>query len=214
MSSTTTERPECSWARSSPTGRAPLPVGTNALLLATNEPFARIVRFNGSTGAFIDVFTGWITEGSIQDLVFGPDGHLYIGFVHPEPGGGFSYSVRRFHGATGAFLGFAVAPASGWRFAAGEENLAFKPRPVTKQIDTLLVAVEKLQLPSDIETSLSSSLRTAPTAVDTGRVLLARNQLDAFTEKVRPNLGNLIPVPQANRLIFDVNAIKAYLPCS
>lgn len=66
----------------------------------------------------------------------------------------------------------------------------------------------------DIETSLSSSLRTAASAVDTGRVLLARNQLDAFTEKVRPNLGNLIPVPQANRLIFDVNAIKAYLPCS
>jgi len=52
-------------------------------------------------------------------------------------------------------------------------ELAFIPRPVTKQIDTLLVAVEKLRLPSDLESSLSASLRTARTAVDTGRILLA-----------------------------------------
>ena len=92
-------------------------------------------------------------------------------------------------------------------------EIAFIPRPVTKQIDTLLVAVEKLRLPSDLESSLSASLRTARTAVDTGRILLARNQLDAFTEKLRPNVGNLIPEPQGNRLISAADALRAQLHC-
>ena len=73
--------------------------------------------------------------------------------------------------------------------------------------------VENLHLPSDIEPSLSASLRTARTAVDTGRILLARNQLDAFTEKVRPNLGKPIPEPQGNRLISAADALRAQLRC-
>jgi hypothetical protein len=168
-------------------------------------------RYNGDTGAFIDAFV--LENGGLKDphgLVFGPDGDLYV-TSGPWYFGPDADAVRRYNGSTGAFIEVFVPMWSGGLYVPLE--LAFIPRPVTKQIDTLLVAVGKLRLPSDTETSLSASLRTARTAVDTGRILLARTQLDAFTEKVRPNLGNLIPEPQGNRLISAADALRARLRC-
>jgi hypothetical protein len=181
------------------------------LFLGTSQPFALVSRFNGSTGAFIDDFLGWISEGSINDLVFGPDGHLYVGLE--DCTGLCQSSVRRYHGATGAFLGLVVAPDSGWRFAAGEVNLAFKPRPVMKQIDTLLVAVGNLRVPADIEKAFKNPLQNARAAYEAGALLAARNQLGSFTDMVRGNTGNLIPVPQANRLVIAANALRDRLRC-
>jgi hypothetical protein len=57
-------------------------------------------------------------------------------------------------------------------------------------------------------------LQNARAAIDAGPLIPARDQLGSFTDTVRANTGTLIPVPQANRLIFDVNALRAGLPCS
>ncbi len=59
-----------------------------------------VLRYNGSTGAFIDKFVS-STSGGLQAtgfIIFGPDGNLYIS----DP---VANVVRRFNGATGAPMG-------------------------------------------------------------------------------------------------------------
>jgi streptogramin lyase len=58
----------------------------------------QVLRCNGSTGAFIDIFAsgGGGLEGP-QGLIFGPDGNLYVSSV-------FTSQVPRYDGTTGAFI--------------------------------------------------------------------------------------------------------------
>lgn len=125
---------------------------------------------------------------------------------------GYTRAIHRYDGSTGAPLGIFVPAGSGGLYLP--LSLAFVPRPVTKQIDTLLVAVEKLRLPADIEKAFKNPLQNARAAIDAGSLLPARNQLGSFTDTVRANTGNLIPVPQANRLVIAANAIRDRLRCS
>lgn len=70
--------------------------------LATNV----VLRFNGSTGTFVDTF---LTGGGLAQpgsFTFGPDQHLYVTSFYTK-------KVVRFDGHTGAGLGDFVAPASG-----------------------------------------------------------------------------------------------------
>jgi sugar lactone lactonase YvrE len=67
-----------------------------------------VLRFNGTTGAFIDVF---VTGGSgglngAYGLTFGPDGNLYVVSQNTA-------SVLAYDGKSGAFLRTVVAPRSG-----------------------------------------------------------------------------------------------------
>jgi hypothetical protein len=168
-------------------------------------------RYNGKTGAFIDAFVP--ENGGLKDphgLVFGPDGDLYV-TSGPFYFGPDADAVRRYNGSTGAFIEVFVPMWSGGLYVPLE--LAFIPRPVSKEMDTLLVAVGNLRLPSDIEKGFKNPLQNARAAIDAGALLAARNQLDAFTETVRPNLGNLIPEPQGNRLISAADALRARLRC-
>lgn len=61
----------------------------------------RILRYDGSTGAYEGVFA--VIEGldSPSDMAFGPDGHLYV--TSPD-----TDSILRLDGATGQFLGYVV----------------------------------------------------------------------------------------------------------
>ena len=181
---------------------------------STNTANSAVFRFNGSNGSFIDIFAPLVIAGAValstRDLVFGPDENLYVGLFR------YSYDVpevnlvARYDGTTGAFLGHSV---DGIGLHAPGATLAFMPGPLTKQIDNLVVAVENLRLPPDIEKGFKNPLQNARAAIDAGALLAARNQLDAFTEKVRPNLGNLIPQPQANRIVIAANAIRDRLRC-
>jgi len=74
------------------------------LYVASGDPrapgqgeFGRILRYNGATGAFMDVFaSGGGLNGPINS-VFGPDGNLYISSSN-------SSQVLRYDGTTGAFI--------------------------------------------------------------------------------------------------------------
>ena len=70
-----------------------------------------IRRYDGHTGAFIDVFVasgaGGLTQpGDPQSFVFGPDGNLYVASQA-------THRILRFDGTTGAFLNEFVAAGSG-----------------------------------------------------------------------------------------------------
>jgi DNA-binding beta-propeller fold protein YncE len=60
--------------------------------------FGAIVRFNGKTGAFIDVFAFGHGMAAPSGLAFGPDGNLYVSQLNPQRG------IMRFDGSTGAFI--------------------------------------------------------------------------------------------------------------
>ena len=69
----------------------------------TNEE--SVLRFNGSTGAFMNVFVA-SNSGGLEEprgLAFGFDGNLYVV-------GGDSNGIYRYDGNTGAFLDLAVPP--------------------------------------------------------------------------------------------------------
>src|SRR5262249_51371605 len=64
-----------------------------------------VMRFNGTTGAFVDIFTGSDHLNGPHAVVFGPDGNLYVG-----DSGGTNGHVARFNGTTGAFMDEFVPP--------------------------------------------------------------------------------------------------------
>jgi DNA-binding beta-propeller fold protein YncE len=69
-------------------------------------PTGAVLRFNGTTGAFIDAFVPFSSDlGFPSDIVFGPDGNLYVS----DTGFGGGGNVLRYGGATGQFMGaFAI----------------------------------------------------------------------------------------------------------
>lgn len=77
--------------------------GPDQRLYAVGHARNEVLRFDGSTGQFLDVFVSNNSNGifNLEGIAFGPDGHLYL--VGETQG-----IVWRFHGQTGAPL-----PASG-----------------------------------------------------------------------------------------------------
>jgi hypothetical protein len=65
-----------------------------------------VLRFNGTTGAFIDVFASGGGLINTHDLAFRPDGNLYVS-------GSSSNNVVRFNGFTGAFIDEFIPAGSG-----------------------------------------------------------------------------------------------------
>jgi DNA-binding beta-propeller fold protein YncE len=79
-----------------------------------------IVRYDGASGAFEDVFVPLGSPGlpDARYFTFGPDGNLYASVAS-------SNAIARFDGTTGTFLGNFVAPGSGG--LSGPNGLAFGP---------------------------------------------------------------------------------------
>jgi hypothetical protein len=69
---------------------------------------SNVVRYDGTTGAYIDTFVAAGSGGlfAAQGLAFGPDGNLYVC-------SNFSHQILRYDGHTGAFLGTFVSAGSG-----------------------------------------------------------------------------------------------------
>src|SRR5262245_56863690 len=68
-----------------------------------------VLRFDGTTGAFLNEFVERGQMNMVHVAMFGPDGHLYVG-VRDAPGRG---RIARFDGVTGAYLDDFVPPGSG-----------------------------------------------------------------------------------------------------
>lgn len=80
-----------------------------------------IVRYNGKTGQFIDVFVPKEKNGNAEELnhlVFGPDGNLYASSK-------WTHEVKRYDGKSGAYIDAFVTKKSGRLDLAGD--LAFGP---------------------------------------------------------------------------------------
>ncbi len=70
--------------------------------------FDKVLRYNGSTGAFLNDFADQNVLNSPRGILFGADGKLYVA---DESATGAV--VWRFDGQSGNFLGYFVAPGSG-----------------------------------------------------------------------------------------------------
>jgi hypothetical protein len=94
-----------------------------AELLVASAFTDEVLRYNGTTGAFIDAFVTASSRGLDFPfgLVFGPDGHLYVA-------SGGSSEVLRYNGTTGASLGAFVTAGSGG--LDEPEFLIFRPGPI------------------------------------------------------------------------------------
>ena len=94
--------------------------GPDGNLYVASVGTGQILRYNGTTGQFMDVFVPK-GSGGLQrpgSLVFGPDGNLYVSTT----GGN---SVLRFNRQTGAFIDTFVSPGSGGLF--DDVGLVFGP---------------------------------------------------------------------------------------
>jgi streptogramin lyase len=74
----------------------------NDLLVMTSSGSTGILRYNGSSGAFVGKFTGF--SGTGYSMTYGPDGNLYVGT---------SNNISRYDGQTGAFLNVLVPTTNG-----------------------------------------------------------------------------------------------------
>jgi hypothetical protein len=90
----------------------------NAYVSSTWSPSSAVLRYNGTTGAFIDAFVPSGSGGldSPWGMVFRPDGYLYVV-------GARSNSVLRYQASNGAFAGAVVPPGGGG--ASGPKDLLF-----------------------------------------------------------------------------------------
>jgi sugar lactone lactonase YvrE len=82
-------------------------------LLVSSGGTDSVVRYDGRTGAFIDIFASGGGLDSPNGLVFGPDGNLYVGSTDGELGIPENNRVLRYDGTTGAFIDTFVAPGAG-----------------------------------------------------------------------------------------------------
>lgn len=69
----------------------------------TNLPNGQILRFNGTTGTYIDRFVSPGTFGNPNNITFGPGGDLFV--ADPTGNGSTGNVVRRYAAATGAPVG-------------------------------------------------------------------------------------------------------------
>jgi streptogramin lyase len=121
----------------SPEGMA---FGPDGNLYVASAGSDQVLRYDGRTGAFIDIFvngpTAYPVPGNYgmalpQDLVFGPDGNLYVGFGFATCLGQFGHfhcgssSVQRYNGTTGAFIDIFVPMGSGG--LSGLHRLTYGP---------------------------------------------------------------------------------------
>jgi len=79
-------------------GRAAgLAFGPDGNLYVASTDTGEVLRFDGTTGAYIDVFVSSGTLNSPEGLVFGQDGNLYVGGYNDN-------AVYKFDGSTGALI--------------------------------------------------------------------------------------------------------------
>jgi streptogramin lyase len=78
--------------------------GPDGNLYVSSYNTGQVLRFDGTTGAYIDVFASGGGLANPQGLTFGPDGNLYVAMADPSPPAILRYD------ATGQFMDVFVPP--------------------------------------------------------------------------------------------------------
>jgi sugar lactone lactonase YvrE len=78
--------------------------GPDGNLYVSSYNTGQVLRYDGTTGAFVDVFTSGGDLANPQGLTFGPDGNLYVAKADPSPP-----TILRYD-ATGQFMDVFVPP--------------------------------------------------------------------------------------------------------
>jgi sugar lactone lactonase YvrE len=106
----------------------------NLYVTGATLPHSGVLRYNGTTGAFLGQFATVGANGiAPTDMAYGPDGNLYVTVQ-----GAYADGVLRFNGQTGALIDNFVTPGSG-----GLQNpfgIAFSPVPEPSTVALLAVA--------------------------------------------------------------------------
>jgi sugar lactone lactonase YvrE len=82
----------------------------SGLFVNTGIDHKDVLRYDGTTGAFIDDFADQNQVTDAKGIIFGPDGNLYVANVSTDDTTG---TILRYNGTTGAFLGDFVGPNAG-----------------------------------------------------------------------------------------------------
>jgi hypothetical protein len=102
--------------------------GPDGNLYVAGPEIPGILRFNGSTGAFIDAFVASYpsyNDTTPRGLAFGPTGTLYaLAAPATEPGYWDPNRILHYDGATGALMGEFISPGDG---LGVPESIAFGP---------------------------------------------------------------------------------------
>jgi MYXO-CTERM domain-containing protein len=85
-------------------------VGADGRLYVSSWGTHQVLRFDRSTGAYLDVFAS-LPSGVTAGIEFGPDGDLYVGGCIRLTSTCVGANVWRFEGATGTMLGPFIPPA-------------------------------------------------------------------------------------------------------
>ncbi|MEO8083278.1 MAG: beta-propeller fold lactonase family protein, partial [Ardenticatenales bacterium] len=100
-----------------------LTFGPDGNMYVSSEYTDRVLRYNGTTGAFIDTFVDE-TSGldGPRDIVFGPDGKFYVASRNND-------RILRYNGTTGVYDGSPYVPGAffGSGGLSGPEAMAFGP---------------------------------------------------------------------------------------
>ena len=126
--------------------------GPDGNLYSVANGCSTIVRYNGTTGAFMDFFVpagsgGLVSPGS---LVFGPDGNLYVSDYGTN-------QVLRYNGVSGAFIDVFIPSGSGGLTVAGD--VIFTPPTSCTLATTLSYSASTLTMQFDVGTSVPATWR-------------------------------------------------------
>ena len=130
-------------------------------LFVSSERTDEVLRYNGTTGAFIDVFASGGALRGPTGLVFGPDGNLYVSSR-------VTHDIKRYDGPTGAFID-AFASGGGLSLPQGlvfgpDGNLYVSSDDNSPILDELSAA--RLRLEDNSRLQWGDQLRTGHLGLD------------------------------------------------
>jgi len=175
-----------------------------------------IFRFDGSTGAFLDVFALTFQE-HINDLAFGPDGNLYVG----DGVGG----IYRYNGETGEYMDVFIPHLSGglgnvaslefrgdgYLYVTGLGSRVFRFDAITGDPVDVFASGGGLRRAGDLEFGLDGNLYVV--SVLTGQILRYDGVTGAFMDEFVGGLdwpGRLRLGPDGNFYLGHTGAVQRY----